>query len=197
MTHAVLVHGIWQNQGRCFGMLRRDLEKRGVICLVPSLKPADGRDGLEPMARQLRDEIETTFGPDQHFVVVAFSMGGLISRYYLQDLDGAERCEGFITISTPHHGTEMAHLHYGKGARQMRPDSPFLQHLAQNEERLKDIPLVSYRTPFDAVIVPSESSLWEQAENLEVPSPLHPLMTSSPTVRKDILRRFSYPDGEG
>ncbi|BCX49543.1 triacylglycerol esterase/lipase EstA [Haloferula helveola] len=193
MTRAVLVHGIWQGEGRCFGFLRHDLESRGVECLVPSLKPADGRDGLEPMAKQLDTEIRKAFGPDESFVLIAFSMGGLVSRHYLQDLGGAGRCESFITISTPHHGTEMAKFHYGRGAAEMRPGSVFLRDLQLGQSRLGDIPLVSYRTPMDAVIVPSESSVWDRAENVEIPCPLHPLMTASLKLRKDVLRRFSYP----
>lgn len=195
MTHAVLVHGIWQSQGRGFVMLRRDLEKRGVTCLVPSLKPADGRDGLVPLAEQLRREVDEAFGPDRRFVLISFSMGGLVSRVYLQDLGGAERCESFITISTPHHGTEMAHLHYGKGAAEMRPGSVFLSELEVGEDRLAGMPIVSYRTPYDLVIVPATSSEWQLAENVEIPCPLHPMMTASRKVRSDILRRFQYPAG--
>lgn len=187
----VLVHGIFQTQWRCFGFLRKDLEKRGIECLTPSLKPADGRAGLPVMAAQLKREIDARFGPDERLVVIGFSMGGLISRHYLQELGGAKRCDAFFTISSPHHGTEMAHLFYGEGARQMRPGSGFLRQLAKTEDRLGDIPVVSYRTPADLIILPSTSSRWDRAENLSIPCPLHPLMTFSPRVRKDILGRLA------
>lgn len=187
----VLVHGIFQTQWRCFGFLRKDLEQRGIECLTPSLKPADGRDGLPVMAAQLKREIDARFGPDERLVVIGFSMGGLISRHYLQELGGAKRCDAFFTISSPHHGTEMAHLFYGEGARQMRPGSEFLRQLARTEDRLGDIPIVSYRTPADLIILPSTSSRWDRAENLSIPCPLHPLMTFSPRVRNDILGRLA------
>ncbi|WP_193211827.1 esterase/lipase family protein [Luteolibacter marinus] len=189
----VLVHGLFQNKWRCFGFLNKDLEKRGVECLIPSLKPADGRDGLPGMAQQLKKAIDDRFGPDEHVVLISFSMGGLISRHYLQELGGAQRCDGFFTISTPHHGTRAAHLLYGKGGRQMEPESPWLGKLAASEDKLGDMPIVSYRTPADLIILPSESSIWDRAENISVPSPLHPLMTFSPTVRRDILRRLETP----
>lgn len=188
----VLVHGIFQNDWRCFGFLRKDLEKRGVECLVPSLKPADGRDGLPVMARQLQREIEARFGKER-VVVIGFSMGGLISRHYLQELGGAKRCDAFFTISTPHHGTQAAHLFYGEGARQMRPGSEFLARLSATEDQLGDMPVVSYRTPADLVILPSTSSEWPRAENLSIPCPLHPMMTASPRVRRDILGRLATP----
>ncbi len=186
----VMVHGIFQAEWRAFGFLRRDLETRGVECLTPSLKPADGREGLPILARQLKREIDARFGPKRRIALVGFSMGGLVSRYYLQELGGAERCDAFFTISTPHHGTAMAHLFYGEGARQMRRGSGLLQHLAATEDRLGAIPVVSYRTPADLIILPSRSSEWDRAENITVPCPLHPMMTASPKVRRDILTRL-------
>ena len=191
-SRVVLVHGIFQNDWRCFHSLRKDLEKRGVECLVPSLKPADGRDGLPVMAGQLQREIEQRFG-NERVVVIGFSMGGLISRYYLQELGGAKRCDAFFTISTPHHGTRMAHAFYGEGARQMRPGSEFLARLEATENRLGDMPVVSYRTPADLIIRPTSSSEWDRAENLSIPCPLHPMMTFSPRVRRDILGRLTVP----
>jgi len=191
-TRVVLVHGIFQSDWRCFGFLRNDLEKRGVECLIPSLKPADGRDGLPVMAEQLQREINERFG-NERVVVIGFSMGGLISRYYLQELGGAKRCDGFFTISTPHHGTKAAHLFYGEGARQMRPGSEFLARLEATENRLGDMPVFSYCTPADLIILPYTSSQWDRAENLCVPCPLHPMMTFSPRVRRDILGRLAPP----
>ncbi len=189
----VLVHGIFQSQWRCFGFLRKDLEARGIEVLVPSLKPADGREGLPVMAEQLKREIDARFGTDEPVVVIGFSMGGLISRHYLQALGGAKRCDAFFSISTPHHGTKMAQLFYGKGAQQMRPGSELLKELEATEDRLGKIPIVSYRTPMDTIIVPSTSSEWDRAENLTIPCPIHPMMTFSPRVRRDILARLELP----
>ena len=189
----VLVHGILQSQWRCFGFLRKDLERLGVECLTPSLRPADGRDGLPVLAAQLKREIDARFGPDERLVLIGFSMGGLVSRHYLQELGGAQRCDAFFSISSPHHGTETAQFFYGEGARQMRPGSDFLRQLAATEHRLGDMPIVSYHTPADLIILPATSSVWERAENLGIPCPLHPLMTFSPRVRGDILSRLATP----
>lgn len=40
----------------------------------------------------------------QHIAVVAHSMGGLSSRFYLQRLGGTSSVETFITLGTMHHG---------------------------------------------------------------------------------------------
>jgi triacylglycerol lipase len=185
----VLVHGILED-GKAFDSLKKRLEDHGIHCLVPKLKPNDARTGLEKLASDLKSDINQEFGTEDKFAVVAFSMGGLVSRYYLQELGGAERCETFITVSSPHHGTNLAHLYPGKGARQMRPGSSFLKNLEDTENRLGKIPVVSYRTPMDLIILPTESSVWSRAENHSYPVLLHPLMLYSMPVLDDIEKRL-------
>ena len=117
----------------------------------------------------------------------------MVSRYYLQNLDGAKRCDLFITISSPHHGTKAAWLYPSKGAAQMRPGSQFIANLDKTEGQLGKIPVISYRTPMDMIIVPPSSSIWDRAENLEFRVALHPLMLSSNDVLSDIERHLMLP----
>jgi triacylglycerol lipase len=189
------VHGIFQNEWRCFGHLRRELEAQGVDCICPSLKPADARNGLPALAEQLKSAIEAKWKPNEHFVLVGFSMGGLIGRYYLQDMGGAGRCDGIFTVATPHYGTRMAWLWYGEGARQMRSGSDWLKKLAATEDKLGKMPAVTYRTCADLMIVPSTNCDWARAENVCVSCPTHALMSCDPDVRKDILSRLATPAG--
>ena len=185
----VLVHGIFED-GVSFVPLVTRLENHGIKCHVPQLKPNDARDGIDQLAESLKEGIDKEFGPNERFAMVGFSMGGLVSRYYLQNLGGAERCDSFITVSSPHHGSNLAYAYPGKGARQMRPGSAFLKDLEVTEDRLGDIPIVSYRTPMDLIILPTESSVWERAENHSHPVILHPLMLYSKPVLDDIEKRL-------
>jgi triacylglycerol lipase len=84
----------------------------------------------------------------------------------------------------------MAYAYPGKGARQMRPGSQFLKDLEATEDRLGDIPVVSYRTPMDLIILPTESSVWKRAENHSHRVILHPLMLYSKPVLDDIEKRM-------
>ena len=186
----VLVHGIFED-GHAFNSLKRRLETHGIQCYVPQLKPADGRGGLDKIAEGLKADIDKEFGETEKFALVAFSMGGLVSRYYLQHLGGAERCEEFITVSTPHHGTKVAYTYPTKGAFQMRPGSDFLKDLESTESTLGEIPITSYRTPMDLIILPTSSSIWARAENHSYNVALHPLMLQSKSVLNDIERRFT------
>lgn len=189
----VMVHGILED-GKAFDPLKARLERHGIQCLVPKLKPNDARDGIENLAADLKADIEKEFGTDERFAVVAFSMGGLVSRHYLQALGGAERCDALITVSSPHHGTKVAYAYPGKGARQMQPGSDFLQHLHETENVLGDMPVVSYRTPMDLIILPTASSVWDRAENKSYNVPLHPLMLHTKSVLDDIESHLTIPE---
>ena len=112
--------------------------------------------------------------PNGKFDLVAFSMGGLVSRYYVQRLGGAKRVEHFVTLATPHQGTRMAFLHPGEGVRQMRPRSSFLVDLERDAEVLRKVKFTSFYTPLDTVIVPARSSAVPQARNVPFWAVIHP-----------------------
>lgn len=186
---AVLVHGIFED-GSKFSKMKARLEARGIRCITPKLLHHDGTGGLDLLAARLKQDIDKAFGPDRKIIVIGFSMGGLVTRYYLQNLGGADRCATFMTISSPHHGTAVAYTYPSKGVIQMRPGSEFLIGLEETENRLAKIPLVSYRTPMDLIILPTDSSVWDRADNISVNVPLHPLMLRSETVLADIEKRL-------
>ncbi len=188
-TRIVLVHGFLET-GTTFKPLAGRLEKRGATCMTAKLKPNDGCGGIEILAANLKRDIDAKFGPTAPIQIVAFSMGGLVSRYYLQNLGGAARCGTLLTISSPHQGTRAAFLYPTKGAAEMRPNSRFLADLAATEDRLGGMQLVSYRTPMDLVILPPSNSIWPRAENLEFPVAMHPLMLTSGPVLDDVERRL-------
>ena len=189
VMNVVMVHGFLQ-KGHSFKPLRKRLEKRNVRCLTARLSPSDGRSGICTLAGDLKQQIEDHFGPDEEFAIVGYSMGGLVSRYYLQNLGGAERCNQLITVSSPHNGTITAYLYPGKGTEQMRPNSEFLTELDRTTEKLGDMPVTSYRTPMDLVVLPTTSSVWDRAENRKHYAPLHPMMLAIPSVLGDIEERL-------
>jgi triacylglycerol lipase len=185
----VLVHGIFDTR---LGMrpLRKAIVAGGYECLVPSLKPVDGRKGLELLARQLADLIDQEWKDDAKFSIVAFSMGGLVSRYYLQKLGGAKRCNGLYTIATPHNGTYTAYLYPGKGAKQMRPESEFLMALKKDASVFENIPVTSYRNPLDVVMLPTKSPKWGKAENVRLWSAIHSSLLWEKELHLDLLKRL-------
>ncbi len=183
----VLVHGLFSK-----GYWLRDLEQQcaslNYPTLRPTLKPADGTVKIEILARQLQEHIENKFGPTQRIHLVAHSMGGLISRYYLEELGGSHRALSLQTIATPHHGAPLSRLHPGAGGIQMRPGSQFLTRL--NAGPSSPYPEISYYTKAD-LIVPWRSSIRPHAKNVELPPAVHQTLPKHSQVIQGVIREIT------
>lgn len=153
----VLVHGIWNTAG-IFSALQRYLEKLGWQVYSLSMVPNNGDAPISVLAEQVAAFVEDRLGDSQRFDLVGFSMGGLVSRYYLQRLGGLARVQRFISISTPHKGTALAYLSRRFGVGQMRPGSPLLRSLNSDIHQLEKVRFFSFWTPFDLLILPPWSS---------------------------------------
>jgi triacylglycerol lipase len=152
----VLVHGLW-NTPNIFWRLRSHLESHHWQVYAPSLTPNNGDIGIESLAHQLQDYITLLAAQHARFDLVGFSMGGLVSRYYLQHLEGIHRVHRFVSVATPHYGSAMAFFRWNPGGRQMQPGSRFLASLNRDLHKLHSVNLVDVWTPFDALVVPASS----------------------------------------
>jgi len=168
----VLVHGIYASSGD-FARLARHLRADGHEVLAIDLQPANGSADLAVLAQQVADFADARL-PGRRFDLVGFSMGGLVSRYYVQRLGGADRVDHFVTLAAPHHGTVMAGMSSLPGVLQMRRDSPFLRDLERDEDRLQRVKFTSFYTPLDMVVVPGASGEMPQAHNVRIWALLHP-----------------------
>lgn len=189
----VMVHGIFDT-GRVFNAMRRDFEARGILCLNPTLKPWGAPHGLEPLAQQLAQAIDQAFGASQPINLLGFSMGTVVSRYYLQTLGGHRRTQRFFALSGPFQGSQWARLCWWRGAQQLRPGSEFLKALEADTKCLEGMALHSYWTPLDLMIIPPTSSRWPRAENHRIWSLCHPCMLHNRRVREHIYQTMV--DGE-
>jgi len=168
----VLVHGI-DDSDAAFDRMGAHLRERGWEVFAPSLAPSCGRVGLDSLAGQLRDYIAENVPAGRPFDLVGFSMGGIISRYYLQRLGGRKQVNRFITLSSPHFGTVMAYFRPNPGTLQMRPGSKLLKDLNGSLEELESLDPVSIWSPLDLVIVPQRSSHLPIGKNIRIPVLAH------------------------
>ncbi len=173
--NVVMVHG-FLNTGRLFGTLCSALDARGHACHAPTLSPRDGRLGIPDLSAKLASFIEGTVPRGAPMALVGFSMGALVARHYLQALGGARSAKAFFSIAGPHEGTRSAFLYPGLGTRQMRPGSPFLNSLSAGTGALGALPVFTYRTPLDLMILPHASSRMPTASDLVLWCPLHSLL---------------------
>lgn len=188
----LLLHGI-KDDARKMEPMARYLRGQNWDAEAMSFRPSWGQSGLEELALQVSRFIDASFDPHRKIDIVAFSMGGLVARYYLQRLGGLDRVDRFITLSTPHHGTLLAHLIPNAGCRQMRPDSAFLRDLNGDADRLAKLQFTSFWTPFDLIILPPRSSMMPQARNIRLPIALHPLMVLQSSALGQVAAALEAP----
>ncbi|MCS7012007.1 MAG: alpha/beta fold hydrolase [Chloroherpetonaceae bacterium] len=182
----LLLHGIFDT-GKVFAPLEAVLQRYGFETLAPDLVPNDGSAPISQLAESVAHIVDTRIGSVKPLAIVGFSMGGIVARYYLQELSGYQRVAQFVSISSPHRGSLLAHFAKGAGARELCPDSLLLRRLAESETRLQSLSLLSLWTPLDLMIVPASSSVWPIARNEAFWVPAHPLMLKVRTVHQTVL----------
>jgi triacylglycerol lipase len=188
----VLVHGI-NDTGAVFDKMATFLRNEGWLVYTLDLVPNNGDVGLDKLAQQLAKYIATTFPEEQAIDIVAFSMGGIISRYYIQRLGGIKQVQRFITISSPHNGTVVAYASQRPGCVQMRPDNLFLKDLNSDASILKQLNFTSIWTPYDLMIVPAKSSQMPFGREVIVPALIHPWMLTDVRTMKTVVEVLVEP----
>ncbi|MHA4739507.1 esterase/lipase family protein [Dyadobacter sp. MSC1_007] len=88
----ILVHG-FMDTGRRMAWMAKHLRAMGWKVLLPSLQPSNGTVSIGKLAEQLDLYIRENTVESERVDLVAFSMGGLICRYYLQEADYIPVCQ--------------------------------------------------------------------------------------------------------
>jgi triacylglycerol lipase len=166
----------WLDNIATMGKMAEHLREIGYNALVCSPQPSDGRAQIEELAAQLAAFAAEAVPAGERFHYIGFSMGGLIGRYYLQELGGRERMANLVTIATPHRGTYMAHSLWLPAVRQMRPESDFIYRLNRDLTALAERRFVSIWTPLDLSVVPPSHSELPVGESQRVFGIAHALM---------------------
>lgn len=172
----LLIHGIDDTVHVFSSMVTYLSDRVGVPIHTLNLIPNNGDVGLDKLALQIQAYVEQHMKSVERFDLVGFSMGGIVSRFYIQRLLGWQRVRRFITLSAPHNGTWTGHLRRNAGAAQMRPDSPFLKDLNDSVGDLNQVEFISVWTPYDLMIVPASSSALPVGKEIQLPVLAHPWM---------------------
>ncbi len=187
----VLVHGLFDTS-RKMRHFEKYLRNAGWMTYSINLLPNSGKLGIDELAQQLDIFIKEKIQPNQKFDLIGFSMGGLVSRYYIQQLGGISRIEHYITISTPHHGTGTAYFLNNSAGKQMRMNSEFMDCLNKEIEQLKLLKFTSIWTPFDLMIIPASSSHVSIGNEYKIKCFTHWLMLNNHTcmqiLKEELLK---------
>lgn len=180
----LLVHGYGANGG-FWVHLAAQLEAQGYSHATVDLEPVFG--DIDDYAQQLEEAVRALLaacGSDK-VVIVAHSMGGLVARAWLRRF-GAARVARIITLGTPHHGTDLAHMGPGANARQMRRNAEWLAQLDAADRGQRHL-FTSIYSFHDNIIAPQDSCHLPGARNIALPGIGHVAMGRHPDIAKHIL----------
>jgi triacylglycerol lipase len=161
-------------------------ESRRVLTLSFEDPVGSNRDHAREIAQAVLD-FKTRTGADR-VDIVAHSMGGLATRYFLLN-GGDAHIRRVVFLATPHMGTVSALFAWGEGAREMEPRSSFLLGMLRAQPIPSGVRAITIRTPLDLHVVPNESATLPGIPDLKVCCPTHAgLLDDDQTF--ELIQRF-------
>jgi len=160
-TPVVLVHGYGHNRSGWF-VVERALRRAG-FSRITSLNYNPLRNGVPEIAQQLKEHVDLvrTVTGAERVHVIGHSLGGLVLRWYVQELGGDATVATAVTVATPHHGTVSAMLALGSTAKQLLPGSPVIEQLRRGA-RSTAVRWVSYYSNLDLLVQPNRSAVVDE-----------------------------------
>jgi triacylglycerol esterase/lipase EstA (alpha/beta hydrolase family) len=184
-----MVHGIWDTGAR-FTAMRTALHRAGITkTRAIDLKPNDGSIPIASMAEQVSDAVDELVAryDSARVDLVGFSMGAVVSRYYVQRLGGRARVRRFVSIAGPHAGTVSAFFSRVAAGREMRPKSALLAELDADESPWGECEVHSWITPFDLMIVPPRSGYLRGSRTRSFNVAMHRFMITDSRVHNALV----------
>ena len=190
-----LVHGLWNNP-KLFEKLIEKIKEDDYQVYRPHLPHKFGKTSLRKLAMELDSKIEQLVGPEIEIDIVGFSMGGLISRIWLQNYNGFSRTKRFFSIGTPHLGTYTAQVIPSSlmpGIAEMKRGSSLLSQLNDDLSPLENVECISFFTKWDLMSFPGWQAKLSIGDSYHLPVLTHKeLITNS--ISLDILAKRIFND---
>ena len=129
-TPVILIHGYGHNRSG-WHVLERHLATAG-FSTVHTMNYSPLRHDVPELAGRLAETVEVlrTLSGSDKVHIVGHSLGGIIARWYVQELGGHEQVSTAVTIGSPHEGTLAAWVAPGRTAQELRPGSWVVRRLA-------------------------------------------------------------------
>ena len=195
-TPVLLVHGYIHNRSAFLAMSRQ--LKRAGFRYVDGFNYNALTEGIPEAAVRLGAEVERVLAATgaERVMIVGHSMGGMVARYYVQELGGEDTVDTVITLGSPHRGTYASYVGLGRATAQLRPGSSMLRRL-ESSARPGPVRWVAYWSDLDVFVTPIGNAKLEhtalQAHNVRVRDTGHLSLLASGWVLKDVLAHLTNP----
>ena len=157
-TPVLLVHGYGHNRSAWY-TLERHL-RAALFTRLHTVNYNPLRHSVPTLAAHLRARVETVRAATgaERVHVIGHSLGGIILRWYVQELGGDEHVGVAVTMATPHEGTHAAWIGFGRTAVQLRPGSALMDRLARGARPSK-MRWVAVYSNLDLLVQPCSSAM--------------------------------------
>ena len=197
-TPVLLVHGYGHNRSGWFALDRR-LRRHGFTS-VHTFNYNPVRYNVQQLATQLGERVEllrAVTGADRVHVI-GHSLGGILLRWYVQELGGDKTIGTAITVASPHEGTTAARFGFGPIARQLQPGSSIMRRIAEGA-RATSVRWIAYYSNIDMLVQPASSAMIQAAElratNVIAKDQGHLSIMLSPAVTRSIVAQLEVAEG--
>ena len=196
-TPVILVHGYIHNRSAFLAMSRH--LKRAGFRYVDGFNYNALADGIPEAAARLGAEVERVLKATgaQRVMIVGHSMGGIVARYYVQELGGEDTVDTVVTLGSPHTGTYASYVGLGTATAQLRPHSGLLTRLNETA-RPGPVRWIAYWSDLDIFVAPIGNARLEHpalnAHNVRVRNTGHLSLLASGWVLKDVLAHLTNRD---
>jgi triacylglycerol lipase len=152
----ILVHGYVHNRS-AFLLMSRVLSRAGFTS-VHGFNYNPLRSDTSQIAADLALEVDRLLASTgaERCMIVGHSMGGVIARYYVQELGGDCKVDTVLTLGTPHRGTLTSYLGVGPACAELRPGSALMRRLEESA-RPSDVRWIAYYSDLDLLVTPAAS----------------------------------------
>jgi triacylglycerol lipase len=152
---AVFVHGFLA-AGPVFDPMRSHVEEQTGLATLDFTYSS--MSSFASAADRLAACIAANVPSGARISLVGHSLGGLLSRWYIQEMGGAERVDRLVTLATPHQGTAAARVVPLPLVWAARPDGPVIRRLAETAHALEGVPHLAVAAGGDRMVHPVSSA---------------------------------------
>jgi pimeloyl-ACP methyl ester carboxylesterase len=160
-TPVLLLHGFGHNRSGWIPLNQR-LAAAGFTS-VHTWNYDPWRHDVPELAEMLADRVELMRGVAgaDRIHLVGHSLGGILLRWYVQELGGDARVSTAVTVASPHDGTRLAQFipgRRGRVATQLAPDSWLVRRLARGA-RPSPVRWFAFYSNLDFFVQPNSSAM--------------------------------------